>query len=136
MAPPRKHALIKDLLARQAYGYSGSGSSQHSRASAHGNGKPGERADGRPARVAQPKDAREFLARTNKQIAKLRCALSLETKSDRRQKLERDYEIKLALAERLEQEVHPVKPWNYTEVITLPGDGERPEVDWINPHVR
>ena len=86
-------------------------------------------ARGRPARAGM--GLREFFARTTKQIAKLRCDLSLETNRDRKAKLERDFDIKTALAERLENEIaneHPPKSWNWTEIETINGESE---VDWF-----
>jgi hypothetical protein len=82
----------------------------------------------RASRKANGDDKREFLALTVKRIAKLNCDLSLETNPPRRAKLEHDLDCKLSLAERLRDEIHTPKPWNWTEVETLAGESE---VDWI-----
>jgi hypothetical protein len=124
-----RNDLVKDLLARQAFGYSVSGTSQHTRNSAHGI-RPSGRADGRPERSA-PKDLHQFLARTIKQIAKLRCDISLETNNSKRHgKLQHDLDIKVQLADRLENEIAESAnaEWDWKTVTDLPGDSE---ADWL-----
>ena len=93
-----RHGTARDL-ARIEDGYSGTGESMHSRYSAHGVS-----GDGRSARIP-PKDTKEFLATTTKLIEKLRGNISLERNPDRKAKLQRDFELKTALAQRLENEL-------------------------------
>ena len=127
-----RHGSARDLSNAVDGAFVASGEGEYSRRSASGQ-KREHAARGRPARVARG-GAREFLARTEKQIAKLRGAISLEANRDRRAKLEKDFALKVGLAGRLSKEIgdqHSNKCWNWTEIETLPGDGERPEADWL-----
>jgi hypothetical protein len=98
-----RHGSPRDL-ADHAVGYSANGESQHSRQSAHSQQKSEHAARDRPMRPTRG-GAREFFARTTKQIAKLRGDISLEPNLDRKAKLQRDLELKTALALRLENEI-------------------------------
>ena len=120
----------EDDLSDHGVGYVQSGSSEFTRRSAKGSARREHAAHGRPAR-AQPKDAREFLARTTKQIMKLSCMVSLEDNRDRRAKLQKDLTLKTALAARLEQEIADEaapKDWDWETVTDIPNDSD---VEWF-----
>ena len=112
-------------LADHENGFSANGLSEFSRREAHAQ-KREYAARGRPARPSGI-GLREFFARTTKQLMKLRCDLSLETNRDRKAGLQRDYDLKTALAARLENEIadeRPVTPWNWSEILTINGENE------------
>jgi hypothetical protein len=101
-------------------GFSASGEGQWSRSMAHGGNVNEHIARGRPARI-KAENARAFLARTEKQIIKLRAGISIESNRGRRTKIQRDLDCKTALVERLTREIAD-------EITTLPGEGD---VEWL-----
>jgi hypothetical protein len=126
MTRPIRHGTPRE----HAVGYSMNGESQFSRRAAH-DGKYNERPLRR--KRAQATDTRRFLAETKKRIAKLKFDISVEPSKVRRAKLQRDFDLKTALAARLEKEVAQMvldtwntdpDIWNWEDVETLPGENE------------
>jgi hypothetical protein len=87
-------------LANSATGYTASGESQFSRRAA--SAPLHDERSQRPVWKNVPRD--QQIARTAKRVAKLKCDISLETDKNRRAKLEKDFELKSALLERLRAE--------------------------------
>lgn len=111
---------------KKAPGYSGSGSSQHSRQSAHGAPKLGEgrRTNGR------------LIREQSRALEKLKFRASIENDTVRLAKVNKDIGIKTAFLSKLTAAYHDEHP-NEEEITTIPGeDNLRPEALWFGPDTR